>query len=892
MTRQSASFFLVSISFALIALTTVAWSADDKTSDPSANDYGPHLELHNPATRFLERALAERERHAPDAGAAPGQPGADVPLEGWNEVTTAINPLNPQNVAYASLYELRVSTDGGLTWQNAVPPTLPPTHVAQGDPGLAFDASGRLFWVYLASPETAYLTLPGIDIFIAQCNPLTGAILPGYPINVTASIGLPGTGGNNHDKAWFAVDANPASPFANRLYLAWSNFVGGGTNVLSTYSANQGSSWAPALVLEAGTVFKWPTHNCVAPNGDLYVAYHRQPTFVGGVPNGISGTIFVLRSTDGGATFPQITQAFTAGRADMTFNVQSRPGTIPGTDFWIQGGVQPWILADPNVPGRIYVVASDDPDNNVQAGDAADVFIARSTDSGLSWSAPIRVDHGPGTTFQVMPTAAIDPISGAIVVEYYDNRSGATNSRGNFLLDLYASVSVDGGQTFLSDFPINDAPFDPDAGARCRFDCGPFMMDVWAGVGTAFAVSDAGQLVSGNPWSVVGTTDAVMYSVWGTSSSNVYMCGLGGRIRRYDGAQVINQTSNTANNLYAMDGRAVNDIYAVGANGTVVHYNGVNWTATQLVGEELHGVWANPTGDVWVIGASTVLRYDGQWHTMAPPLGTELGDIWGSSDTDVYVTSWNDGLYHYDGNQWSHIDLGSSVVIGVWGSSANDVVVTGFGRIWHYNGSTWRSEDVSEHFLLKAYGTGPNNIFAVGEEAFIAHYDGGQWSAQPSQLTPTTPTERIGEYNGIASRSGRSYAVWCGNTLNAPRGGSPRDQQAMFDGFQTTWQTGISIVDLAARVPDVILEHVRPNPMRGSATVTYALPQAAAVDLTVVDVQGRRLATIIHGNQPAGRHIVSWDGEQNGGAALPAGVYFVQLRAGAQMRTERLTLLH
>jgi hypothetical protein len=492
-----------------------------------------------------------------------------------------------------------------------------------------------------------------------------------------------------------------------------------------------------------------------------------------------------------------------------------------------------------------------------------------------------------------MPTAAIDPLSGAIVVHYYDNRSGAMNSRGNFLLDLYASVSVDGGLSFMPDFPINDVPFDPDAGARCRYDCGFFMMDVWAGSEGAFAVSDGGHLLSGNPWSVVGVAGAPMFGVWGTSPTNVYMCGVGGRIRRFDGVQVINQTSNTSNDLFAMDGRAGNDIYAVGANGTIVHYDAGNWTSTQVGTEELHDVWANPTGDVWAIGANTVLRFDGQWHTVTPLPTTELGEIWGSSDQDIYVTSWNDGLYHYDGNQWSFIDLGSGIVLGVWGSSPKDVIVSGFGRIRHFDGSTWESQDVSEHVLFRLHGTGPKNVFAVGEGSFIAHYDGAQWSSQPSQLAPASPTERIGEYNGIASQGGRSYAVWCGNTQDGKAiGGQARDQQAIFDTFETTWQIGISIVDLSVRVPDVILEHVKPNPTRGAATVTYALPKPAAVDLALIDVQGRRLATLLHGNQPAGRHIVSWDGEQSGGGALPAGVYFVQLRAGAESRTERLTLLH
>jgi hypothetical protein len=721
-------------------------------------------------------------------------------------------------------------------------------------------------------------------------------IFPGYPINVTASIGRPGSAGNSHDKAWLAVDSRPASPFANRLYLTWTNFPSSGdTQVFTTYSVDQGLTWTPAVVLETGAAFKWPTHNQVAPNGDVFVAYHRQPMFANGVPNGTSGAITVMRSTNGGATFPQSVLAFGPGQADMTFNHQGLSGAIPGTDFWLQGSVQPWILTDPNVPGRIYVVANDDPDNNSQSGDAADVFIVRSTDSGLTWSAPLRVDHGPGTTFQVMPTAAIDPISGAIVVQYYDNRSGAMNSRGNFLLDLYAAVSVDGGLSFMPDFPINDVPFDPDAGARCRFDCGFFMTDVWAGSGSAFAISDGGHLLSGNPWSVVGTTDAAMFGVWGTSPTNVYMCGFGGRIRRYDGALVINQTSNTTNTLYAMDGRAANDIYAVGANGTIVHYDGGNWSATQFGTEELHDVWANPTGDVWAVGNTAVLRFNGVWQAMAPqpPSTAELAIIWGTSDENVYVTTFNEGLYHWDGKGWSFIDLGSSVITGVWGTSANDVFVGGWGRIWHFNGSTWQSQDVSEHLLLRLHGTGPNNVYAVGEQSFIAHYDGAHWSAQPSQLAPVNPTERIGEYNGVAAFGGRSFAVWCGNTQEGQAiGGQARDQQAMFDSFDTIWQTGVSIVDLSARVPDVLLERVKPNPTRGAATVTYALPKSAVVDLALIDVQGRRLATLLHGNQPAGRHIVAWDGEQIGGGALPAGVYFVQLRADAESRTERLTLLH
>jgi hypothetical protein len=134
------------------------------------------------------------------------------------------------------------------------------------------------------------------------------------------------------------------------------------------------------------------------------------------------------------------------------------------------GTSQPWVLADPGVPGRIYVVANDDPDDDLSAGDAADVFIVRSDDYGAHWTNPQRVDGGPPGTFQILPTAAIDPVTGTIGVTYYDNRSGM-QSGGDFLLDLLATYSHDGGNTWTPEVDFNDGQFDSSAAGSCRF-CG------------------------------------------------------------------------------------------------------------------------------------------------------------------------------------------------------------------------------------------------------------------------------------------------------------------------------------------------------------------------------------------------------------------------------------
>jgi hypothetical protein len=125
------------------------------------------------------------------------------------------------------------------------------------------------------------------------------------------------------------------------------------------------------------------------------------------------------------------------------------------------------VLPDPVNTNNVYVVAADDPTNlNHGAGfDDMAVFIVRSLDHGLTWSAPAQIDSDPGTSHQIFPTAAMDDSTGCMAVTWYDSRAGLTNAGGNFLLDVFLRSSSDGGLTFGPEVVINDVPFDPDLGA-------------------------------------------------------------------------------------------------------------------------------------------------------------------------------------------------------------------------------------------------------------------------------------------------------------------------------------------------------------------------------------------------------------------------------------------
>jgi photosystem II stability/assembly factor-like uncharacterized protein len=68
-----------------------------------------------------------------------------------------------------------------------------------------------------------------------------------------------------------------------------------------------------------------------------------------------------------------------------------------------------------------------------------------------------------------------------------------------------------------------------------------------------------------------------------------------------------------------------------------------------------------------------------------------------------------------------------------------------------------------------------------------------------------------------------------------------------------------------------------PNPMRQGTTIFYALSQMSRVELSVFDVQGRYVRTLVSEVQTAGIHTGYWDGRDGMGVPVAAGVYFCRM---------------
>ncbi len=84
----------------------------------------------------------------------------------------------------------------------------------------------------------------------------------------------------------------------------------------------------------------------------------------------------------------------------------------------------------------------------------------------------------------------------------------------------------------------------------------------------------------------------------------------------------------------------------------------------------------------------------------------------------------------------------------------------------------------------------------------------------------------------------------------------------------------------------VSLGQCYPNPFNATAQVTFDLPRAMPVDLSLFDLLGRRVASLSEGWQPAGTRTAIIRGEN-----LGSGLYFVRLRAGSYDAARKVILL-
>ena len=115
-------------------------------------------------------------------------------------------------------------------------------------------------------------------------------------------------------------------------------------------------------------------------------------------------------------------------------------------------------------------------------------------------------------------------------------------------------------------------------------------------------------------------------------------------------------------------------------------------------------------------------------------------------------------------------------------------------------------------------------------------------------------------------------------------------QGAVRDSFVINKGVTVDVPQTEAPARPLMITASRPNPFASRVRMSYSLPAPGRVRLSILDVNGRRVRTLVRLAQEKGSYEAIWDGRDDGGLKLGAGIYFAMLELGHRTTATKLVL--
>ncbi len=566
-------------------------------------------------------------------------------------------------------------------------------------------------------------------------------------------------------------------------------------------------------------------------------AVHFSDTNIGVAVGGANTAGYVMRTTNGGTTWTAPLQVAALELYDVRF-IDAQTVVATGNNGVIlqstDGGIN-WSARTTPAGAFRPLRGLSSAGNMVFA--AGDTVIVTSADGGSSWSRKNTGLRGNA----VFPAEYLNGVAAANTSEAWTVGDAGIIFRSDNSGDSWRHQNT-GSEDAAFNVDLNSVSF-------VNFDLGWAVGANASGIGSAILTTDDG----GESWTRQGAPSGFsgkLNGVYFANPNNGWAVGDGGRIARTSNSglswEVITSGTNTRlNAVHFSDDN--NGLIVGGANtaGYVMRTTngGSTWTAPlQVAALELFDVrfvdaqTAIATGNNGVILQSS----DGgiNWSARTTPAGA-FRPLRGLSVTGNTVFA-----------------AGDTVVV-----VSNDA-----GNTWQRKNTGLRGNAVfPAEYLNGVAMANANEGWAVGDGGIILRTSNGgdSWTPQASPYAAAN-------IKSIVYQSGK--AVFVGTV-----GTNGRNNNPVFTGIEDKGSNQPLSFELAQNYP---------NPFNPSTVIPFSLKRNEWVTLTIYDITGRVVATLLDGPMQAGAHQARFDGVD-----LSSGVYLYRLQAGGQAVARKMYLV-
>lgn len=338
-----------------------------------------------------------------------------------------------------------------------------------------------------------------------------------------------------------------------------------------------------------------------------------------------------------------------------------------------------------------------------------------------------------------------------------------------------------------------------------------------------------------------------------------------GRLAAFDGSSwTVYDSSNSNSTFISVSDITIDwdDTKWIGTfDQGIVRFDGANWTGyntsnSDIPNNRISSIELNGKGGAW-IGAGDLLLY-------------------------------------FDGSQFTQY---ADTIMGVHFHEIPSIAIDLDGVVW-----------LSAQCYAATFGGGPGNLVSFDGVNWAAYSDSN--SALPSKRVSSVTIDNnngkwIGTGAGLAFFDDTNWVIYDTSNSGLPQNwinsisidGNGNKWMGTYGGGLAVFNEGGIVVGTDEEQENQLqsskfsLQQNHPNPFNPITTISYDLPELTDVNLTIFDVKGRKVATLLNTPRDAGTHKVQWNGLDDRGKQVSTGVYLARLQAGDFSKTIKMVYL-